>query len=228
MSKSGHGLAASASPREWTQASTPLQPDPMKQLHRPDLWAWSSFDEARNIDFNSVAWIRDGGNVLIDPLPMRDHDLSHVESLGGAATIVITTSDHMRASAELAARFEAELVGPVGERDGFPLACDRFLGDGDLVVPGLQALALDGSKTPGELALVLAEQTLITGDLIRGQVAGALNLLPEKKLTDGAAATASVQRLLEFGALDTVLVGDGWHVFYDGHGALSRLCAAVR
>ena len=200
----------------------------MKQLHRPDLWAWSSFDAARNIDFNSVAWIRDGGNVLIDPLPMSDHDLSHVESLDGATTIVITTSDHIRASAELAARFGAELVGPAGERDGFPLACDRFVVDGDVVVPGLQARALDGSKTPGELVLVLEERTLITGDLIRGQVAGALNLLPDKKLTDREAAIDSVQRLAGFEALDTVLVGDGWHVFHNGHGALSRLCAAVR
>ena len=96
------------------------------------------------------------------------------------------------------------------------------------MVPGLQTVAMDGSKTPGELVIVLEERTLITGDLIRGQVAGGLNLLPDKKLTDRAAALASVQRLSEFEAIDTVLVGDGWHVFHDGHGALSRLGAAVR
>ena len=30
----------------------------MKALHRPDLFSWSQFDEARNLDFHSVAWIR--------------------------------------------------------------------------------------------------------------------------------------------------------------------------
>lgn len=44
--------------------------DAMKLLHRPDLFAWSRFDDSRNIGFCSVAWVRSGGNVLIDPLPI--------------------------------------------------------------------------------------------------------------------------------------------------------------
>ncbi|MCB0221177.1 MAG: MBL fold metallo-hydrolase, partial [Chrysiogenetes bacterium] len=47
----------------------------MKQLHRPDLFAWLAFDEARNLDFNGFAWVRKEGNVLIDPMPMSAHDL---------------------------------------------------------------------------------------------------------------------------------------------------------
>ena len=30
----------------------------MKALHRPDLFGWSQFDEARNLDFHGVALIR--------------------------------------------------------------------------------------------------------------------------------------------------------------------------
>ena len=41
----------------------------MKSLHRPDLLGWSRFDEKRNVDFCGVAWIRPGGNVLIDGNP---------------------------------------------------------------------------------------------------------------------------------------------------------------
>ena len=40
----------------------------MKSLHRPDLFAWSSFDEARNVDFNGTFWQRDEGNVVFDPM----------------------------------------------------------------------------------------------------------------------------------------------------------------
>src|SRR5690606_35386635 len=46
----------------------------MKLLYRPDLYAWSRFDEARNIDFHSVLWVREGGNVVIDPLPLSAHE----------------------------------------------------------------------------------------------------------------------------------------------------------
>ena len=53
----------------------------MKLLHRPDLFGWSRFDESRNLDFCSVAWVRPGGNVLIDPLAMSEHDRAHLEAL---------------------------------------------------------------------------------------------------------------------------------------------------
>jgi hypothetical protein len=199
----------------------------MKQLHRPDLHTWSRFDESRNIDFSSVAWVRPGGNVLIDPLPMSEHDAAHLRSLGGAAFVVVTNSDHTRDAAALAEQFGAALCGPGAERDALPWPCERWLADGDEVVPGLRAIELHGSKTPGELALVLDDTTLITGDLIRGQVAGRLNLLPDAKLVDRAQALASVRRIVDaYPRIDTVLVGDGWPVFHAGGKALATLIGA--
>jgi hypothetical protein len=198
----------------------------MKQLHRPDLYSWCVFDQPRNIDFHGVAWIREGGNVLFDPVPMSGHDLAHLESLGGAAWIVVTNSDHVRDAAALAARFGAKIAGPAGEREGLGVACDRWLGDGEALVEGLTAIALEGSKTPGELALLLGDHTLITGDLVRAHAGGRLDLLPDPKLTDKAAAIASVRRLRELGP-DAVLVGDGWPVFRGGREALDGLLARL-
>lgn len=196
----------------------------MKYTHRTDLRMWSVFDQSRDVDFNSIAWIRGGGNVLVDPLPMSEGDLHQLEELGGAAVIVITNSDHVRDSAALARRFGAQLAGPVAERAGFGVACDRWLGDGDEVVPGMRAIELHGSKTPGELALLLEERTLITGDLVRGQHGGALNLLPDAKLADVESAKRSVGRLADLPRIDAVLVGDGWPVFSGG----AALLAAIR
>jgi glyoxylase-like metal-dependent hydrolase (beta-lactamase superfamily II) len=198
----------------------------MKTLHRSDLFGWSKFDEARDIDFNSVAWVRPGGNVLVDPLPLSAHDEAHLKKLGGAAWIVVTNSEHVRDAARLRELFGAKLAGPMGERATFPLPCDAWLANGEHVVPGLRVIALDGSKTPGELALVLEETTLITGDLIRAQRGGSLNLLPDAKLKDKAAALASVKKLAEQHArIEAVLVGDGWPVFRDGHARLKELAA---
>lgn len=197
----------------------------MKTLHRADLLSWSTFDEARNVDFHGLCWVRPGGNVLIDPLPMSPHDLAHLDAVGGAAWIVITNSDHTRAAQELAARYGAKLAGPAAERDTFPFPCDRWLADGDAVVPGLTVITLDGAKTPGEVALLLEGRTLITGDLVRAHTAAGLMILPDAKLVDKAAAIASVRRLAALPDVDAVLVGDGWQVFRGG-GALLRELAA--
>lgn len=190
----------------------------MKQLHRPDLFGWSSFDEERNIDFNSICWVREGGNVLIDPLPMSDHDRAHVESLGGASVVVVTNSDHLRDAPALARLFGAELVGPAED----PIEGAKPAGD--VIVPGLAVHVMNGSKTPGELALILEETTLITGDLIRAHRPAELMFLPAAKLEDPEQARASVARLVDACArVETVLVGDGWHLFGGAQEALRRL-----
>jgi glyoxylase-like metal-dependent hydrolase (beta-lactamase superfamily II) len=200
----------------------------MKALHRPDLYSWAKFDNERNIDFNSWCWVRSAGNVLIDPLPLSDHDREHLKSLGGAAFIVITNSDHDRASVVLAEEFKAELIGPRAEKETFPVNCARWVGDGETIVPGLVALELAGSKTPGELALLLEDKTLITGDLVRAHKAGSLMMLPDAKVKDKAKAVESIQRLAGLTGVEAVLVGDGWPVFRDGRELLAELAAKNR
>ena len=199
----------------------------MKRLHRDNLFGWSVFDESRNIDFHGLAWIRDGGNVLVDPVPMSAHDEAHLRELGGAATIVITNSDHTRDATALAEKFGASILGPLGEQDGFPVRCDGWLGQDDTVVPGLIAHAVAGSKTPGELALTLEGTTLVTGDLIRAHEGGRLCLIPGAKLSDPAAARASVRRLAALPGIEAVLVGDGWPVFRHGAQALRELADSL-
>ena len=199
----------------------------MKQLHRQNLFAWSAFDQQRNIDFHSILWQRPEGNVLIDPLPLSDHDAEHLQNLGGAQIIVITNSDHCRGAEVISRDTGARIFGPDGEKDAFPLTCDRWLKSGDEVVPGLEVVALNGSKTPGELALVLENQTLITGDLIRCHVGGQLCLLPDTKLTDRTQAVASVKRLAELTDIETVLPGDGWPLFNNGGVALRVLADSI-
>ena len=199
----------------------------MKQLHRKDLFAWSKFDEERNVDFNSVLWVRAGGNIMIDPMPLSPHDEAHLKSLGGAEWIVITNSDHVRDSQAISKKTHAKIAAPAGEWDSIPFACDRWLSDGDEIVPGLIAFEMQGSKTRGELVLVLERTTLITGDLIRAHRAGSLMLLPDSKIVDRSQVHASLDRLLTFKEIETVLVGDGWSIFRDGAAQLKELTAML-
>jgi glyoxylase-like metal-dependent hydrolase (beta-lactamase superfamily II) len=199
----------------------------MKRLHRNDLYGWSVFDESRNIDFHSVLWHRPSGNVVVDPLPMSHHDHAHLDALGGAKWIVITNSDHVRDAANLTATTGADIMGPKGESATFPLQCRHWLVDGAEVVPGLEVLELQGSKTPGELSLVLEETTLVTGDLVRCHQAGRLCLLPDKVLANKAEAIESVRRLSLLPRIEAVLVGDGWPLFRGGGDALRQLVAEL-
>lgn len=196
----------------------------MKQLQRDDLYGYSRFDESRNIDFHSVLWRRPSGNVLVDPLPLSPHDAEHLRALGGAALIIVTNSDHVRATAEVAAMTHAKVAGPAAERASFPFPCDLWLEDGNEPIEGLSVLELHGSKTPGELALLIDGTVLVTGDLVRAHRAGELTLLPDAKLADVERARRSVDRLAALRRVEAVLTGDGWPVFRDGHRALSELC----
>ncbi|MCX7107895.1 MAG: MBL fold metallo-hydrolase [Methylococcales bacterium] len=199
----------------------------MKLLHRPDLFGWSEFDAERNLDFHSVLWVRENGNILIDPLPMSEHDHSHLQLLGGVNFIVLTNSDHCRDAEHIANNTGAQIFGPSGEEDTFPIICDRWLHDNEEIVPGLIAYQLEGSKTHGELALLLEHTTLITGDLIRCHIGGELCMLPKAKLTDYHKATQSIKRIADITGIKTVLTGDGWPIFNHGSEALHRLARSI-
>lgn len=199
----------------------------MKSLHRPDLYTWSIFDAERNVDFNSLAWVSPNGIVLIDPLPLSPHDWDHLHSLGQVSWIVVTNSDHIRDAAAIANRTGAKIAGPQAEKDQFQIFCDRWLSDGDEVVSGLKVIELQGSKTPGELALLLNNTILITGDLVRAHHADQLMLLPDAKLHNKAQAISSLERLIALESIETVLVGDGWSVFRNGRQYLQDLQAKV-
>jgi hypothetical protein len=199
----------------------------MRRLHRPDLFTWASYDVGQQVDFNGFLWRRAGGNVVVDPVPLADHDRRHLEELGGAASIVITNSSHVRAAREIAARTGAPLLGPAGEREGFPVPCAGWLADGDEPVPGLVVRELHGSKTDGELALVLEGTTAVFGDLVRAHHAGALMLLRREKLRDPARALDSLRRLRALHPrIEHVLVGDGWCAFRNGGVLLDELLGA--
>ena len=199
----------------------------MKLLHQSNLYCWTRFDEDRNIDFHSYLWVRDGGNVIFDPLPLTAHDEDHLKSLGSVSYIIISNSDHIRNAEVLAEQTGAEVWGPAGEKADFPINCTQWLSEGKKVIDGLDVYALNGSKTEGELAFIVEGQTLITGDLIRAHSGGKLCMIPDAKLQDVEQAKASVKRIASIKGIDAILTGDGWPVFRNGEQALSELNASI-
>lgn len=200
----------------------------MKRLHRDDLFCWSEFNETHNIDFHSFLWVRKEGNILVDPLPLSPHDKGHLFELGSFKSIVLTNSDHIRDTKRIGETNHAQIYVPAEECKAFPSSFTGCLKEGDELVPGLHVLEMEGSKTPGELALLLDEKTLIMGDLIRCHAGGGLALLDDSKLSDKSKAIASVERLAALPVLEAIILGDGWPVFHNAKDRLADLLNDLR
>ncbi|MFP6643940.1 MAG: cupin domain-containing protein [Candidatus Latescibacterota bacterium] len=174
------------------------------------LFCWSVFHEVRQLDFNGHLWVRAEGNVLVDPVPMIESDLAQLDSLGGAAVIVVTNRDHQREAAAFRERTGARIVAYASDAPLLECAVDDRLADGDEVVPGLIAVHMGaGGKSPGEIALYWPDRGMVlAGDLVVGAPVGRLSLLMDDKLEDPAAAALACRKLLALD-FDTMLVGDG-------------------
>ncbi len=195
----------------------------MKEVPGKEIYTWSTYSEEHQIDFHSFLIYLIEGNVLVDPLPFSPEDEKDLRDLGPVSTIIVTNSDHIRDTEAIAKKLGVPVCAPSAEQDAFPFRVVRWLKDGDFVVPEIQVFALEGSKTRGELALLLEKETLIAGDLIRSGIPGKLTLLPDEKLTDKTKALASVKRLAALPDLKTVMVGDGGPVIENGKAQLQAL-----
>jgi uncharacterized cupin superfamily protein len=186
----------------------------VQSLSIPGIFAWSQWQPDRNISFASHLLIRESGNVAFDPLSTDDAENAEIEALGGVAVILLTNRDHERGAAALRERFGARILASRAEAELFRLPVDGVFDAGD-VVPGITALALQGAKTPGEVAFFLPDLGVaVVGDAVLGEPAGELSFLPDATPADPGALTLSLRRLwaLQPRAL---LLGDGVSLFAD-------------
>ncbi|MBC5810454.1 MAG: cupin domain-containing protein [Candidatus Eremiobacteraeota bacterium] len=187
------------------------------------VFMWSAWQPERNLFFNSFFLAHQDGNLAVDPLPLSEADAADIERRGGVAWIVVTNRDHERAARAVAERFGAKIAASAVDAPLMSGPVDRALADGDTIC-GVAAIALDGLKTAGEIALnVIGKHTVIVGDALWGDPAGSLRLMPDEKLGDPARGALSLRRLAA--ALpENVLVGDGTCIF---GGARSVLWACL-
>ena len=154
---------------------------------------------------------------------MNEHDENHLDSLGGAAHLIITNSDHVRDSERILLFTGAKCWGPFAEKERFPFYCDDWLKDGDKPVSNIEVFCMEGSKTPGELAILIDKTTLVTGDIIRSHEGGSLCMLPDEKLQNRELAVNSIKKIAAVKSIEAVITGDGWPIFKNGHDALVEL-----
>ncbi len=185
----------------------------MQKLSLPGIAMWSVWQPDRSMYFNSFFLQRDEGNIVIDPLAVGEDDLAYMRSRGGVAWIVVTNRDHERKARDLASQFGAKLTCGKGDAALLGGPVDRLLKAGDTVAKDLEVIALEGGKTPGEIALhIRGTKAAIVGDALWGDPAGSLRLPPDEKLIAPGKAVLSLRQLWAL-RLDILLVGDGACIF---------------
>jgi uncharacterized cupin superfamily protein len=193
------------------------------KLETPSGWMWSAWQADRGLPFNSYLFERDDGCVAIDPLPLDRASEDQIADLGGVHTIVLTNRDHERAAAALRDRFDARVLASAAEAKLFTVPIDGTFDDRSEVFPGAFAIALPHGKTPGEIALHLADaKSAIVGDALIGTPAGAVSVLPDDKLADRAQFVLALRRLWEL-QLDALLLCDGPPIFAGADDAIAAL-----
>jgi hypothetical protein len=202
----------------------------MKSTRLEGIRYWGQYQPDRRIDFNGFHWQSPAGGVLIDPMPLDGDQLEELRGLGGAAWILVTSKEHLRAAPELREALGARLLAPAEERERLGEAAAEvdgwFSRTEDLppeLAQHLEVIPLHGGKSPMEPAFYLkALQALYFADLVRSHASGALRLLPEEKIRDRAEVLVSLREVADL-PVEAVLLGDGDGIYRGAEEALREL-----
>jgi glyoxylase-like metal-dependent hydrolase (beta-lactamase superfamily II) len=204
----------------------------MKNTRLEGLQVWNEFQSERAIDFNGYVWHGPAGGLLIDPMPLEAEDIETIKSRGEVRWILVTSAEHMRASAELARAFGAQVLAVSQERERFGDAAEQvdhwFANHSELpdeLGAVVDIIELRGGKSPMEPALYLKPlKAIYFGDLVRSHVSGVLRLLPPEKLQDAQQVASSLTQLADLD-VEAVLLGDGDSLYTGARQALNDLLA---
>jgi len=190
-----------------------------------DVYTWSVFSEEKKLNFNGYFIPTQHalfGNVVIDPPPVSDLDLSQMETLGSVQQILITNRNHIRWSRELQEKFDAEIRMNFADAQSEDMISDHNFSDGDMLAGFLKAVVIPDNKSPGETALYWEEKKILfLGDALIGKPPGEVSLLPPEKYADIEKARSGI-KVLDPLNFNSVLMGDGEPVFTGGKKAIER------
>ena len=165
------------------------------------LAIWHTYDAAVKAELYSTCLATVAGIYLIDPIPLQKRALDSLLSSSRVTGIVVTNSNHRRAAAQFAQRFQGRIFA---HRETFPDdEPSRFttIADGEEISDGLCVIGIEGAA-PGEIALHYAGDggTLIVGDALVNFEPYGFSFLPPKYCSDEKQMRGSLQKLLDYKA----------------------------
>jgi hypothetical protein len=160
------------------------------------LFVWQAYDPKVKADLFSSGLVTPAGVLIVDPIPLAESALDELQRTSAIAGIVLTNSNHVRASLEFAKLFSAPLFA---HRESLGKAKVAFaeVGNGDTICAAVDIIAIDGAA-PGEIALHYPSNngTLIVGDALINFEPHGFSLLPKKYCSDEKKMRRSLRKLL--------------------------------
>ena len=169
---------------------------PEAALVRPGLWVWQFYDPAVKSELFSTAISTATGLCLIDPIPLAAAELGDIIAEGRIAAVIITNTNHQRASLDYAQRFSVPILGHPEA-----LATLKLHDSGDLseiaLRTGLEPIEIEGAVV-GEIALYqpLHGGTLIVGDALINLDRYGFTFLPSKYCLDQKQMRRSLRKVV--------------------------------
>lgn len=167
----------------------------------PYLCVWHDYDPAVKAEMYSTSLTTSEGMYLIDPIPLKSEALGKL--IGGCpvAGVIVTNSNHYRASHKFAERFSVSIFARC---EAFPdKVTQQFksVADGDEICRGLRAIGIEGAAA-GEMILHYAPDsgTLMVGDALINLEPYGFTFLPGKYCSNEKKMRRSLQKLLTYKA----------------------------
>ena len=162
---------------------------------------WHGYDSAVKAELYSTCLGMSGGKYFIDPIPLVSEALDELIGSNCVAGIIITNSNHHRASAKFAEKLSVPLFG---RTEAFPnkAACElKRVSDGDEISEELRAIGIEGAGD-GEIALHYAPDggTFIIGDALINFEPYGFTFLPTKYCSNQKQMQRSLRKLLAYKA----------------------------
>jgi metallo-beta-lactamase superfamily protein len=162
----------------------------------PDLFLWQAYDPKVKADLFSTALLTPAGLLIVDPISLAGAAINELQQIAAVVGIIVTNSNHARASLEFAKRFSAPLFARRESLKGKKVPFTEVR-NGDGICAAVDVIAIDGAA-PGEIALHYASNngTLIVGDALINFEPHGFSLLPKKYCSDEKEMRRSLGKLL--------------------------------
>jgi glyoxylase-like metal-dependent hydrolase (beta-lactamase superfamily II) len=167
----------------------------------PYLALWHGYDPSIKAELYSVCLSTSDGGYLVDPIPLQREALDDLLGSSRVAGIIVTNSNHCRASIRFANQFSASLFARRGTfLDAQPRQFRR-VANGDEIGDGLRVIAIEGAAA-GEIILhyVPDEGTFIVGDALINFEPYGFTFLPRKYCSNEKEMRHSLRKLLDYKA----------------------------
>lgn len=162
---------------------------------------WHAYDSAVKAELYSTCLTTSDGTYLIDPIPLESEALHKLIGCNSIARVIVTNSNHHRASAQFAERFSVPIFAhPDSFPDEQPERLRKIAG-GETICHEVRVIGIEDA-VPGEIALHYAPDggTFIIGDALINFEPYGFTFLPAKYCSNQKQMRRSLRKLLDYKA----------------------------